>query len=83
MDPFELRYKNLYNETSASRRRPGRSPTCCLTSLFDMLRPKYEEAKKRCKELSTPEKKRGVGIALGIYGCGLDGPDGSEAARAN
>ena len=27
----------------------------------------------------TPEKKRGVGIALGIYGCGLDGPDGSEA----
>ena len=44
-----------------------------------MIRPKYQEAKKRCAELSTPEKKRGVGIAIGIYGCGLDGPDGSEA----
>jgi aldehyde oxidoreductase len=50
-----------------------------LHKLFDMIRPKYLEAKKRCKELSTPEKKRGVGISIGIYGCGLDGPDGSEA----
>jgi aldehyde oxidoreductase len=48
--------------------------------MFDKLRPKYEEAKKRCKQLSTPEKKRGVGLAVGIYGCGLDGPDGAETA---
>jgi aldehyde oxidoreductase len=79
MDPFDLRYKNIY--------RPGvTTPTgqvpdvYCLEGLFDLLRPKYEEAKKRCKELSTPEKPRGVGLALGIYGCGLDGPDASEAA---
>jgi aldehyde oxidoreductase len=44
-----------------------------------MMRPKWEEAKKRCQELSTPEKPRGVGLSLGIYGCGLDGPDSSGA----
>jgi aldehyde oxidoreductase len=79
VDPFELRYKNL--------NRPGSTfpfgqelDVYCLEGLFDMLRPKYEEAKARCKKLSTPEKPRGVGLALGLYGCGLDGPDGSEAA---
>jgi aldehyde oxidoreductase len=46
--------------------------------IFDKLRPRYEEAKKRVKKESTPEKKKGVGISLGIYGCGLDGPDSSE-----
>jgi aldehyde oxidoreductase len=47
--------------------------------LFNKLKAKYEEAKKRAKELSTPDKKRGVGLALGLYGCGLDGPDSSGA----
>jgi aldehyde oxidoreductase len=79
-DPFEFRYKNLYNETSTTP--TGQKPdVLVLRQLFDMLRPKYLAAKKRCAELSTPETKRGVGIALGIYGCGLDGPD-SSAARA-
>ncbi len=77
-DPFEFRYKNLYNETSTTP--TGQKPdVLALGKLFDLIRPKYEEAKRRCAELSTPEKKRGVGIALGIYGCGLDGPDSSEA----
>ena len=79
VDPLELRYKNIY--------RPGATtPTgCkpevyCLEEMFDKLRPKYEEAKKRCREFSAPDKKRGVGLSIGIYGCGLDGPDSSEAA---
>jgi len=77
-DPFEFRYKNLYNENSTTP--TGQKPdVLVLGKLFDMLRPKYLEAKKRCAQLSTPEKKRGVGIAIGIYGCGLDGPDSSEA----
>ncbi|MFZ7101148.1 MAG: molybdopterin-dependent aldehyde oxidoreductase [Peptococcaceae bacterium] len=78
MDPLELRFKNIY--------RPGATtPTqqvpevFCFEDMFNKLRPLWEEAKERCKELSTPEKKRGVGLSLGIYGCGLDGPDGSEA----
>lgn len=79
VDPFELRYKNLYRPGATTPN--GCEPDVyCLVAMFDKLRPKYEEAKKRCKELSTPEKKRGVGLALGTYGCGLDGPDGSEAA---
>ncbi|HOP64473.1 MAG TPA: molybdopterin-dependent oxidoreductase [Spirochaetota bacterium] len=78
MDPLELRFKNVY--------RPGATtPTqqvpevFCLEEMLNKLRPLWNEAKERCKELSTAEKKRGVGLSLGIYGCGLDGPDGSEA----
>lgn len=78
MDPFDLRYKNIYRPGSTTP--TGQTPEVFVfEEMFDLLRPKYEEAKKRCKELSTPEKKRGVGIALGIYGCGLDGVDSSHA----
>ncbi|MGA8727670.1 MAG: molybdopterin-dependent aldehyde oxidoreductase, partial [Terracidiphilus sp.] len=79
IDPFDLRYRNLYRTPATTP--TGQTPDVyCLETMFDALRPKYEEAKKRCAELSTPEKPRGVGIALGVYGCGLDGPDGSEAS---
>nr|WP_321513878.1 molybdopterin-dependent aldehyde oxidoreductase [uncultured Pseudodesulfovibrio sp.] len=78
MDPLELRYKNIYREGSTT-------PTGCdpevysLPEMFDILRPKYEEAKKKTAANSTAEIKRGVGIALGVYGSGLDGPDTAEA----
>ena len=79
IDPFDLRYRNLYRTPATTP--TGQTPDVyCLESMFDALRPKYEEAKKRCAELSTPQKPRGVGLSLGIYGCGLDGPDGSEAS---
>ena len=79
IDPFELRYRNLYRpgDTTPNGCKPD---VYCLVEMFDKLRPKYEEAKKRCKQLSTPEKRRGVGLSLGIYGCGLDGPDSSEVS---
>ncbi|MDR3518178.1 MAG: molybdopterin-dependent oxidoreductase [Azospirillaceae bacterium] len=78
-DPFEFRYKNLYRPGSTTP--TGQVPDVyVLPQLFDMLRSKYQEAKQRCAALSTPKKRRGVGVALGIYGCGLDGPDSSEAA---
>jgi aldehyde oxidoreductase len=79
-DPFEFRYKNLYDETSTSP--TGQKPeVLVLPQLFDMLRPKYLEAKQRCAAFNAEhqDKKRGVGVSLGIYGCGLDGPDSSEA----
>jgi aldehyde oxidoreductase len=78
VDPFELRYKNIYRPgaTTPSGCEPD---VYCLEKMFDVLRPHYEEAKERCKELSTDEVRRGVGLSLGIYGCGLDGPDSSEA----
>ncbi|MGA3161996.1 MAG: molybdopterin-dependent aldehyde oxidoreductase [Terracidiphilus sp.] len=79
IDPFEFRYRNIYRSPATTP--TGQTPDVyCLEGLFDKLRPKYEEAKKRCKQLSTAEKPRGVGLSLGIYGCGLDGPDGAETA---
>ena len=47
--------------------------------MINTLRPLWKEAKERCAEFNVPGKKRGVGLSLGIYGCGLDGPDSSEA----
>ncbi|MBM7855081.1 aldehyde oxidoreductase [Desulfohalotomaculum tongense] len=77
MDPLELRYKNVY--------RPGdTTPTGCepdvysLPELIDKIRPKYQEALERAKKESTADKKRGVGVSIGVYGCGLDGPDAAE-----
>jgi aldehyde oxidoreductase len=78
MDPFDLRYKNVYREGSTTP--TGQDPEVySLPEMFDLLKPKYEEAKKRVAAASTAEIKRGVGIALGVYGAGLDGPDSAEA----
>lgn len=78
MDPLEFRYKNVY-------RKGGTTPTgqdpevYSLPEMLDELRPLYKEALAKAKKESTPENKKGVGISIGIYGCGLDAPDGSEA----
>ncbi len=78
MDPFDLRYKNIYRPGSTTP--TGQTPEVFpYEEMMDKIRPLYEEAKKRCKEMSTAEKKYGVGLAIGNYGCGLDGPDGSHA----
>ena len=42
-------------------------------------RPVYEEMKKKAKELSTPEKKYGVGISVSIYNANDDGADESAS----
>jgi aldehyde oxidoreductase len=47
--------------------------------MLDLLRPKYQAALAKAKQGSTAEVKRGVGVSIGVYGCGLDGPDTSEA----
>ena len=78
MDPFDLRYVNVYREGSTT-------PTGCkpevlsLPTMMDKLRPKYEIAKDRARKNSTADVKRGVGLAVAVYGAGLDGPDSSEA----
>jgi aldehyde oxidoreductase len=77
MDPFDLRYKNIYRPGDTTP--TGQVPEVfSLPEIFDKLKPLYDEAKARAKKETTPEKKKGVGICLGIYGCGLDGPDSSE-----
>ncbi|MDY0375245.1 MAG: molybdopterin-dependent oxidoreductase [Desulfobacterium sp.] len=77
MDPLEFRHINVYREGSTT-------PTGCapdsysLPGLIDLIRPKYKAAKEKALANSTDEIKRGVGVSVGIYGCGLDGPDTAE-----
>lgn len=78
MDPLELRYQNAYRPGDTTP--TGQAPEVyTLPQMIDMIRPKYQAALSAAKAASTPEKKRGVGVALSVYGCGLDGPDGAEA----
>ncbi len=81
MDPFELRYKNIYREGVTTP--TGQTPDVyCLDEMYDRARPYWEEAKKRVADLNAKSDGRykyGVGFSQGIYGCGLDGPDGGAA----
>jgi len=75
-DPFEFRYKNIYRPGATTP--TGQVPEVfCFEEMFDLMRPKYNEAVARAKRKTTDTVKRGVGVSLGIYGCGLDGPDTS------
>ncbi len=78
MDPLELRAINCYKpgDTNPSGQKPE---VFSLTEMIDALRPRYQEAKKRAASNSTAAVKRGVGVALGVYGSGLDGPDSAES----
>ena len=79
MDPLDLRYLNVYREgaTTPTGQKPD---VLCLEQLLDMIRPKWEAAKQRKAAYSEPGKAYGIGLSIGMYGCGLDGPDSSEAA---
>lgn len=78
-DPLELRYLNAYRPGDTTP--TGQTPEVfSIPEMIDKLRPLYQEALQRAKKESTPDKKKGVGVSIGIYGCGLDGPDGSEVS---
>ncbi len=77
MDPLEFRYINAYRAGSTTP--TGQDPEVySLPEMLDKLRPLYKAAKAKAEKESTPENKKGVGISIGIYGCGLDGQDGAE-----
>lgn len=77
MDPLEFRYLNVYRPGSTTP--TGQEPEVySLPDMLDKLRPLYQEAKAKAQAASTPENKKGVGISVGVYGCGLDGVDGAE-----
>jgi len=77
MDPLEFRYINVYRPGSTTP--TGQDPEVySLPEMLDALRPLYKAAKEKAQRESTPENKKGVGISIGIYGCGLDGVDGAE-----
>ncbi len=78
IDPLELRYKNIYRPGATTP--TGQTPeTFSLEAMIDILRPKYQTAKEKAAKESTPEKKKGAGVSIGIYGAGGDGPDTAEA----
>jgi aldehyde oxidoreductase len=77
IDPLELRARNVYRQGDTSP--TGQAPEVySFPEMIDILRPLYQAAKEKAKSESTAEVKKGVGISLGIYGCGLDGADASE-----
>jgi aldehyde oxidoreductase len=77
-DPLELRYLNVYRPGSTTP--TGQVPEVfSLDLMIDILRPKYQAAKEKAARKSTQEKKKGVGVSIGIYGAGGDGPDMAEA----
>jgi len=81
MDPLELRYINVYRPGDTTP--TGQAPEVySLPEMIDKLRPLYKAALERSKKDSSPEMKKGVGVSIGIYGCGLDGQDGSEARKS-
>jgi len=80
MDPLEFRYLNVYREGSTT---PNGCPPDVISypQALDKLRPLYKAAKEAAKARNAKggRVKRGVGITLLEYGCGLDGADSSEA----
>jgi len=81
LDPLELRLRNCYKEGQGHTTPTGQEPEVyCMEGLLKLIQPKWEEAKKRKAAYNVPGKAYGIGLALGVYGAGLDGPDGSEAA---
>ncbi len=81
MDPFEFRYQNLYDEGSTTP--TGNKPdVIVIKPLFDKLRPAYDRAcaERDSHNASGGSVRRGVGLSVGIYCCGDDGFDTSDAA---
>ena len=82
IDPFEMRAMNCYKESEATTIPTGYAPDVyCEEALFDKARPLYEAAKARVAEknaASDGRYKYGIGVSLGVYGCGLDGVDASQ-----
>jgi aldehyde oxidoreductase len=78
IDPLEIRALNAYRQGDTTP--TGQEPDAySFQEMIDKIRPLYQKAKEKAKAESTAEIKKGVGVSIGIYGCGLDGPDGSQA----
>ena len=82
-DPFDIRELNCYKESEKSTIPTGYAPDVyCLEEMYKMARPLYEAGKARVAEknaASDGRYKYGIGVASGVYGCGLDGVDASQA----
>lgn len=58
IDPFELRYKNIYRPGATTP--TGQEPEVfCLEEMYQKIRPLYYEAKERCARMSNDKFKYG------------------------
>ncbi|MGI6404786.1 MAG: molybdopterin-dependent aldehyde oxidoreductase [Oscillospiraceae bacterium] len=79
MDPLEFRYINVYKPGDTGA--PGHTyDVYPMQDVIDRIRPRYEAALKKAKEESTPEKRRGVGVACGHYNVCSAANDHAEVA---
>lgn len=79
IDPFEFRYRNLAmpGDLNINSREYKEYP---FKELMDRMRPLYDDAVARARKENTPEKLRGVGIALGGYNITGNPNDHAEVA---
>lgn len=79
MDPFEFRYLNVGRPGDLTiNSRPYREIS--LEQLMNMMRPHYEEAKKRIAGLKAEGKICGVGVCVGGFNVSTGGHDHAEVA---
>lgn len=74
LDTWEFMYRNVLKpgDTVGTGEQPDVYP---LPRLMEMMKPEYDAAVKRCKEMSTSDKKYGVGLSIGMYNVGADTAD--------
>ena len=78
MDPLEFRFLNAWRE--GDKANWGKELDCYpYPVMLQKLHPLYTRAIRKAKSESTAEKKRGVGIGGGFWGCELDSVDRSLA----
>lgn len=79
MDPLEFRYINVYRKGDTGA--PGHIyDVYPMEDVIDKIRPRYQEALERAKKESTPQKRRGVGVACGHYNVTSAANDHAEVA---
>ena len=66
ISPFEIRWRNIARP-GASNITGAQFPNYPMEEMMLKLKPLYEEAVKEAQAESTPEVKRGVGLAWGGY----------------
>ncbi|NTV90189.1 MAG: molybdopterin-dependent oxidoreductase, partial [Clostridiales bacterium] len=79
IDPFEFRMRNIARpgDTNINSTLFKEYP---YEALMEKLRPHYNEAVAKAKAESTPERKRGVGLAIGGYNVTGNPNDHAEVA---
>lgn len=79
IDPLEFRRRNVYKEGDVCS-TGNTMDVYTMEQLCNNLKPRYLAAKERVEKHSTTEKRRGVGVACGVYHASAGPLDRSEAA---